>query len=67
MLVDIYARSMLNATRHSDLPVRPLPAPARRSRLSLSGMLRFLKIRVGARQANKRRNLPHATHPVACK
>ncbi len=25
MLVDIYARTMLNATRHSDLPQRPLP------------------------------------------
>lgn len=27
MLVDIYARTMLNATRHADLPLRPLPAP----------------------------------------
>jgi hypothetical protein len=67
MLVDIYARSMLNATRHSDLPARPLPAPTRQSRLSLRGMLRFLKIRVGARQTNDKGSLPHATQPVACK
>lgn len=27
MLTDIYARSMLNATRHSDLPLGPLSTP----------------------------------------
>lgn len=30
MLVDIYARAMLNATRHSDLPQCPLSAPSPR-------------------------------------
>lgn len=42
MLVDIYARAMLHATRHADLPQRPLPEPAPRGMKHPSALRRAL-------------------------
>ncbi|WP_420005082.1 hypothetical protein [Arenibacterium sp. LLYu02] len=61
MLVDIYARAMLNATRHADLPQRPLPAPALR-RIKQPSILRriFAALFRSARQAATEKKIPSA-------
>lgn len=58
MLVDIYARAMLHATRHADLPQRPLPEPAPRG-MKHPGNLRriFAALTRSARQtATEKKN-----------
>lgn len=60
MLNDIYARSMLNATRHTDLQVKPVPQayvnPPRRRK----SFWRRVKSRISARAANRTPN------PASC-
>lgn len=73
MLVDIYARSMMHATRHSDLPQRPLPEPyalpPRRPgklRQMISAFLRLLG-RVVLHSTTAQPPHPRISTPTPCK
>ncbi|KUP91172.1 hypothetical protein [Tritonibacter horizontis] len=74
MLVDIFARTMLHATSHSDLPVRPLPqpyqAPPRRPGV-LGRMIRSLaQSRLRAKEtlaATPATGAPCGSPPALCK
>jgi len=67
MLVDIYARAMLTATRHGDLPQRPLPeafrAPPRRPGLLRRALRGLAALRAGLISAEK----PGSQLPAPCK
>ncbi|NIZ13228.1 hypothetical protein [Phaeobacter sp. HF9A] len=69
MLNDIYARSMLTATRHCDVPQRPLPSAYRKPRQRPS-LLRQLLRHLAAASAKGKISLaegPKLQHPVNCK
>ncbi|MCG7627117.1 hypothetical protein MHM88_04820 [Epibacterium sp. MM17-32] len=67
MLVDIYARTLLNATRHGDLPQRPLPQPYRAPRRRLGALRRLISALWARRPQPAATGTPRCDVPVACK
>ncbi|MFY1712193.1 hypothetical protein [Tritonibacter mobilis] len=67
MLVNIYARTMLNATRHSDLPQRPLPVTYRSPKVRPGIWRRIVTALIKARKETRDGQSPCQPSIATCK